>query len=676
MNQNQKKLLLIQEIINRAGPLDPWLYKAFASLCVHWNEALYSRVLQTINSQTDIASLLSNPFALPELQEEIQGELQLGEIIDSQGKRFKIPIKALSQHICVAGFSGSGKSNFGMHLAEVATLHGIQSIRIIDPKADEYLGFAMKYPHFLMLKWNELRFNPLTPPPNVPLNEWYQTIVGHLSQAFNFWQGAEGLLLKHLQNNPKSLIDLLDQIIRTKARFGSKDMMSKATVVSRLQMLLDLFGKTITTNTSMLEQLSNREIILSMSGLMAESESWLTEFLLLWEFMYRVYNPSKRILSLHIFDECQHRLFSSAKEHAVQRIGSSIISKLVDEARSLNIGICSLSQEPSTLIKAVINNSWLKVAFHLGSGSEIKVMREALGLTKEEADILHYLETGQAIVRMAGGYMDALPVQFDEFIPGYLSSREEFLHHQKTKAAELFEETLIEESNETDTTYLVPVTNKPKLLPAKTNPQPPEKPTDAVKPLLSIWLNLNNPFLTQGELFAKAGITSGSKQSKLKKICIRENLIKEHKIQVSKTYTSIWEPTKKAYELIKTKKPKHKSKGGYLHQFIAFRIKEWSIKNNYSVEIEYMLSNNKLVDLALRKNDELILVEIAVSPPLEKEISNYLKDFKAITPDRLIAVTPDKKVKSAIELLISKESRLAGFKDKIEIRLAGEFLKP
>lgn len=659
--------------MNRAGPLEPWLYKAFASLCVRWNEALYSRVLQTINSHTDIASLLSNPFALPAIQEEIQGELQLGEIIDS-GIRFKIPIKALSQHICVAGFSGSGKSNFGMRLAEVATLHGIQSIRIIDPKADEYLGFAMKYSNFLMLKWNELRFNPLTPPPNVPLNEWHQTIVGHLSQAFNFWQGAEGLLLKHLQNNPKSLIDLLDQIIRTKASFGSKDMMSKATVVSRVQMLLDLFGETITTNTSMLEQLSNREIILSMSGLMAESESWLTEFLLLWEFMYRVYNPNKRKLSLHIFDECQHRLFSSAKEHAVQRIGSSIISKLVDEARSLNIGICSLSQEPSTLIKAVINNSWLKVAFHLGSGSEIKVMREALGLTKEEADILHYLETGQAIVRMAGGYMDALPVQFDEFIPGSLSSRNEFLHHQKTKATELFEETLIEDSKETDATYLAPVTNKP-ILPTKTNSKPSTKPPEEVKSLLSVWLNLETPFFTQGELYAKAGITSGSKQSKLKKICIREGLIKEHKLQVAKTYTSIWEPTKKAYEFIDKRKPKHKSKGGYLHQFIAFRIKAWGLKNNYSAEIEYMLSNNKLVDLALRKKDELILIEIAVSPPYKKEISNYLKDFKAITPHRLIAITPDKKVKSAIELLISKESRLAGFKDIIEIRLAGEFLK-
>lgn len=665
---NQQKLLLIQEILSRSEPVDPWLYKATASLSVHWNELLYSSILQRITSQTDCISLLSNPFALPTTQEEIIGELDLGKIINSPGIEFKIPINALPQHICVAGYSGSGKSNFGMLLAEIASKNGIKSIKIIDPKADEYFRFAMTHPEFLVLKWNELKFNPLIPPPNVPLNEWHQTFVGHLSQAFNFWQGAEGLLLKHLKNNIKSIPHLLNRIKKTKASYGSKDMMLKATVVSRLQILTDLFGNTITTNSSMLENLSNRKAIILMSGLMAESESWLTEFLLLWEFMYRVYNPDKRILSLYIFDECQHRLFSSEKERAVQRIGSSLISKLVDEARSLNIGICSLSQEPSTLIKAVINNSWLKIAFHLGSGTEIKIMKQAMGLSKQEAEILHYLETGQAIVRMAGGYKDPLLVQFNEFIPGSYFSNELFIEHQKTIKNDLYETSIIEEPEQ----EIMKEPPKESTIP---KPKQKSKSDDEVKSLLNIWLNLKNPFLNQGELFKKAEITSGSKQSKLKKACIRERLIKEHKIQISKTYTSIWEPTKKAYELIKLKKPKHKSKGGYLHQFIAFRTKEWGLKNDYDVEIEHLLSNNKSVDLHLRKNTKSVFIEIAISAPFEKEISNYIKDFQSKPiPDKLIAIAPNRKVINKIKKLLKKESRLTEFKNRIELKLAGEFL--
>lgn len=246
----------------------------------------------------------------------------------------------------------------------------------------------------------------------------------------------------------------------------------------------------------------------------------------------------------------------------------------------------------------------------------------------------------------------------------------------------LYKESLIEESttampSNADDQNKELAANIPNPLPAKTNPQPTVKPTDAVKPLLSIWLNLKSPFFTQGELFRKAGVTSGSKQAKLKKICIREGLIREHKIQVGKTYTSIWEPTKKAYELTGIKKPKHKSKGGYLHQFIAYRIKEWGLKKGYSVDVEYMLSNNKLVDLYLRKKNESVFVEIAVSPPLEKELGNYIKDLKPEPlPDRLVAIAPDRKVKSEIEKLLGKESRLAGFKDKIDVKLAGEYLNP
>ena len=215
--------------------------------------------------------------------------------------------------------------------------------------------------------------------------------------------------------NP-TIAQVLHSIQSERRGFGQKDAMIKSTVVSRLQMMLHLFGETISTESNMLQILHSTPVIISTSGLMTESESWFTEFLLLWEYMYRVYNPNERELTLHVYDECQHRLFSSEKERNIQKIGSSVISKLVDEARAMNIGIVSLSQEPSTLIKATLNNSWLKVAFHLGSGTEIKVMQDAMGLTEEQAELLHYLEPGEAIARMAGGFMDPLPVLFDEFV--------------------------------------------------------------------------------------------------------------------------------------------------------------------------------------------------------------------------------------------------------------------
>lgn len=666
---NMQKISLLQELAIRAGPLPVWVANAIQSLSVRYNEQLYQKVLQVFMANPQLLEAALSPFTLPQDQLDIPGELDLGTIKNTYEIRLRIPKEKLPMHVCVAGSSGSGKSNFSMLLAEQAARNNVSSIKLIDPKADEYKQLAEKHPEFIMLKWNDLRFNMLDPPPNVPRNEWNQTLVGHLSQTFSFWVGAEALLIKHLTDpNIQTLPALLSSIIKTKASFGSKDLMIKSTVVSRLQLMLDLFGPTITSPSGMLEQLSNSKIIISMTGLMAESESWLTEYLLIWEFYYRVYNLDKRQLTLHIYDECQHRLFSNAKEHAANRSSSSQISKLVDEARAMNIGICSLSQEPSTLIKAITNNSWLKIVFHLGSGSEIRVMKDALGLQAEEADTLHYLETGEAIVRMAGGYMHALPVIIDEFKPDSVLSTESFTIHQETLKRLLYKRSEIQEPKSTQEEMSVRV-EKP-----KTKPKPTNKPDDAVKPLLSIWLNLEAPFLTQGELFKKAGITSGSKQSKLKKLCIRDSLIKEHKIQTGKTHAVVWEPTEKAYKHIQREKPKHKSKGGYFHQFIAHRIKEWAQVQGYEADIEYQLQSGKQVDLTLRKQDELIFLEIAISPPLEKELSNYEQDLNSHPkPTQLIAVAQHSRARKELEQLIQEDLHL---RNKVEVRLAGEFLNP
>jgi hypothetical protein len=450
--------------------------------------------------------------------------------------------------------------------------------------------------------------------------------------------------------------------------------MIKSTVVSRLQMLLHLFGNTITVNSKMLEQLSNKNIIILMSGLMSEAESWLTEILLLWEYYSRVYNPDKRVIILRIYDECQHRLFSNEKERNIQKISSSITSQLIDQARALNIGICSLSQEPSTLIKSVVNNSWLKVAFHLNSGSEIKVMEEAMGLNDEQIDHLFYLEPGEAIVRTAGGFMDAMLVYFNEFNSSDILNDKDFLQHQKEMKEKLYQDSEIKEHVESKCSSTTDVNSAQDAV-ASNKSQPLSKAVKTAHSIVRIWLNLKHPFLIQSQIYEKGGIDSGSLQAQIKKYLIREEMIIEHKIQYSKTYVIIWEPTDKAYKLAGIDKPQFKSKGGYLHQFIAHHIQAWAIANDYSVEIEYYLSNNKAVDLVVRKSNEVIFIEIGLTN-LKKELENIVKDMATtLIPDKIVLVVINNKEKAILENLVNNDNRLSDYLDKIEIKLAGEFLR-
>ena len=440
-----ERLTLLEQMARDADILEvPMVRSTLVRLSWNWNDVVANQFYGYLLNQVDGSFFTDDVFELPSEQNEIDGELRLGEVMGKEEIGFRHTVDRLPLHILAAGTSGCGKTNFAkVHLDE-AIAAGLRSIMVCDPKS-EYDDFAMKYPDFLLLKWNDLRFNPLTPPPNVPRNEWHQTVVGHMAQTFNFWEGAQSLLIRLLANlcermEEPTITDLMIALEMEKPRYKQKDFLVMGTVSSRLELILYTCRDIVLAKSSVLPSLAQRRYILQTTGLMSEIESWLLEFMLIWEFMYRIWNPDQRKLTLHVYDECQHRLFSREKERGAHKISASVISMLVDQARAMNMALCSLSQEPSSLVNAVLNNSYLKVAFHLGSGQEVRVMKEAMGLKEEQADVMHTLETGEAIVRMAGGYMEPFPVKVREFEGPRNIDWREFWKHQAEMKEKLYKE--------------------------------------------------------------------------------------------------------------------------------------------------------------------------------------------------------------------------------------------
>jgi hypothetical protein len=427
----------------------PYIKMSLYQLSMRWDDRVAAGLYQYLYDQVDGSLFIDDVFEIP-IQDDFESEMVLGRVKNRQRIEFRHSLNKLPMHILAAGTSGSGKSNFAKILIEQALKSGVGTIMISDPKS-EYNDIAMKYPDFIILKWKDLRFNPFKPPPNVPENEWSQTVVGHLSQSFNFWEGVMSLLLKLITKDSKNgkcptVFSLLEAIETNKAKFQYKDLVIKSTASSRLELLVNVFEEVISCESNMLPVLRNKNYILQTTGLMPEIESWLLEYLLLWEFNYRLFNPTETDLSLHVYDECQHRLFNAEKEKNIKKISASVISMLVDEARSSNIGICALSQEPSVLIKSILNNSWLKIAFHLGSGQEVAIMKGAMGLNYDQADTMHYLETGEGIVRTGGGiFIEPCPIMFYEFVTPCGVKLDDFLNHQKTMKQELYKESDVKE---------------------------------------------------------------------------------------------------------------------------------------------------------------------------------------------------------------------------------------
>ena len=193
--------------------------------------------------------------------------------------------------------------------------------------------------------------------------------------------------------------------------------------------------------------------------------------------------------------------------------------------------------------------------------------------------------------------------------------------------------------------------------------------------VLRLQLSCDSPFLTREEVLSKAGISSGSKTSGIQKYLTGEGLIVVHQLPVGKTGRLIWEPTKQAYTSLLIERPNFESKGGYMHQFVCHRIKKELEKKGWDVQVEYFLANGKAVDLIFRKSCKVGLIEIAISPPMDKEINNIVKNLESgIEHCWFIMAAKDGRMKKNLEKLIDFEIGLNEIRRKIKIVLAGDLI--
>ena len=69
-------------------------------------------------------------------------------------------------------------------------------------------------------------------------------------------------------------------------------------------------------------------------------------------------------------------------------------------------------------------------------------------------------------------------------------------------------------------------------------------------------------------------------------------------------------------------------------------------------------------------------MEFCMSEPVEKEILNIIKDFESgLDISKFKILAKDSKMKKKLEQAIAGDLQVSLYKDKIEVRLAGEFVK-
>ncbi|MEM2013761.1 MAG: ATPase, partial [Metallosphaera sp.] len=72
--------------------------------------------------------------------------------------------------------------------------------------------------------------------------------------------------------------------------------------------------------------------------------------------------------------------------------------KLISEVRKYGLGLCVISQSPSSISPEVLKNTNIKIIHSIKSDTDKRILAEALSLTPSLYDSLDKLDVGEALL--------------------------------------------------------------------------------------------------------------------------------------------------------------------------------------------------------------------------------------------------------------------------------------
>ncbi len=343
-------------------------------------------------------------------QEEANGEIVLGKILqENELYNFGLLEEELNQHMLIIARSGHGKTVLIMRILVELIKRNIPWLSF-DFKRD-YRHLIREYPIWV-IRWEDLRFSPLTPPPDVSLHKWKQIFADVFSHCFGFFHGSRNFLLEFLdvlyrrkgeRATLTELYDLMSSVqINTRKRQEYFDV-----VLNRLYSVISNLGEVINCERGFrIEKLLDHFVVIELDGLGRDEQNLLIELFLAWIYAYRLSQGHRGELKhVLIFDEAK-RVFDVNKEYkqSTTELGVAPIDIITDEIRDFGEALIIADQEPSKLTHSIKANTYTKITGNLGHGRDINDVAEAMDLSSDERNVIPKLERGEWIVKLSGRF--------------------------------------------------------------------------------------------------------------------------------------------------------------------------------------------------------------------------------------------------------------------------------
>lgn len=363
---------------------------------------------------------------------------------------FKIPLNLLSRHTLLSGINGTGKTN-----TVQVILNGIRNLPflVIEPAKTEYVDWAIEYnkvhkdnpvniyipgckkykgklvPKSLRLNPFELVWLDKNQDPNVlshidrlkstfaaafPMYDILPVLMEDLIYAIyqaksTDWLNSTPVFGETLPPTLNSMSVYVDKVIGGRGYEERVERNMKACLNTRIDSLKrgwkgDLLNVVHSTNWS---DLFEKPCVINLSYVGDDTDKSFFMALIL-QFLYeyraalaevgRIDFNDNSCKHLTVIEEA-HRIMSKCENQEIPQYKSAMMfSNMLSEIRAYGEGLFLVDQVPTRLIPDAIKNTNLKITHRLVAEDDCKAVGEAMGLTKEQRNIIAKLLTGQCII--------------------------------------------------------------------------------------------------------------------------------------------------------------------------------------------------------------------------------------------------------------------------------------
>ena len=393
---------------------NPLVQRAITSAVTSQDPVLYNALKQKLSLKANFEAMHGIPFNpvinQPRTIDQVKGKIILLGKILGESIPFVYLLHLLNRHCFIAGSSGSGKTTLLFSVILQAIKHSINVV-IFDRSKMDFRHLKRLIPDFNVFNIEKnFIFNPLQVPTGVKPMHWLSAFVTVFAKNNSLLDGSESLLIRAVkelyeqygvfrgQQFFPTILDLYAKVRNYQFRGNRREAGYQDSIINRLYAYISLHRSVYEYSQGIpIEWIAANSFVLEVGAITERIARFQMSILLYALFMHKIAinDRGNYLKSLVVIDECKW----VAPPGYNQLSGHSPLTYILSQSREAGIGLV-LADQTANLEDSLMVNTRLKCCFHLGNGDDIQRMARAMSLTREQADYITSLETGECIIRI------------------------------------------------------------------------------------------------------------------------------------------------------------------------------------------------------------------------------------------------------------------------------------